>query len=82
MKTIVSINEKSNLKRSKILTYLNASIEGGRIYFKSKYIAKDLNLSTKEVGVLLGLMSKEDNDLEIQKWGISRSVTWKIEQQA
>lgn len=70
---------KDNIIRERILAYLHEGLKKGNHYFKSKYIAKDLGLSSKEVGTNLGILSGECKNLKIEKWGYSKSTTWKIE---
>jgi len=70
---------KENIIRERILAYLLDGIKKGNHYFKSKYIARDLGLSSKEVGTNLGILSGECGKLRIEKWGYSKSTTWKIE---
>ncbi|MDY6965222.1 MAG: hypothetical protein SVM80_04540 [Halobacteriota archaeon] len=65
--------------RDKILVYLIDGLDKGKRYFKSKYIAQDLGLSPKEVGTNLGILSEECESLKIEKWGYSKSTTWKVE---
>lgn len=44
---------ESNSDGERLKTYLKERTRGGDRHFKSKYIAKDLELSSKEVGALL-----------------------------
>lgn len=72
-------SNKDNVIRERILAYLIDGIKKGNHYFKSKYIARDLGLTSKEVGTNLGILSDECGKLKIEKWGYSKSTTWKIE---
>ena len=45
-----TILERYNETQAKILGYLKAGVSKGGRFFKAKYIAKDLGLSSKEVG--------------------------------
>ena len=44
------VNSEYTSTQDRILYYLKSGLEKGKRYFKSKYIAKDLGLSPKEVG--------------------------------
>jgi len=67
-------------KRQTLLKYLRQKAHAGKTYFKSKDIADSINLSSKEVGCnLQSLTEEEDIDLEIEKWSVTRSTTWKIQ---
>ncbi|MBO4354681.1 MAG: hypothetical protein J5788_00510 [Methanomicrobium sp.] len=68
----------SALTQSKILHYLKSGLEAGKRYFKSKYIAKDLGLSPKEVGTNLAILAETCSELEILRWSYSNSTTWKV----
>ncbi len=65
--------------RAKILAYLTDGSDKGPRYYKSKHIANELDLTPKEVGVNLGILQGRVSDLRIEKWGYSKSTTWRVE---
>ena len=75
-------NRKRNLlsaNRRKILReYIKKETANGRIYFKAKDIGKDTGLSNKQIGGGMRMMVEDDSELEIERWGYSKSTTWKI----
>jgi hypothetical protein len=64
--------------QEKILFYLKTGADKGNHYFKSKYIARELGLSAKEVGINLAILSQTCDELEICKWSYSNSTTWRV----
>lgn len=62
----------------RILDYLRDSVSTGEQYFRSKKIAAALGLSSKQVGARLPHLDEKSDDVEIEKWGRSRSTTWKV----
>lgn len=62
----------------RILAYLRDSVSAGESYFRSKHIAKALDLSSKQVGARLPYLDEKTDEVEIEKWGRSRSTTWKV----
>jgi len=72
-------NLKLNMIQKKLVDYLTDGINKGKHYFKSKYIAEDLGLTSKMVGTNLGILSHEYDKLKIEKWGYSKSTTWKVD---
>ena len=70
--------ERYNDIQSKILGYLKAGVAKGSKFFKAEYIAKDLGLSSKEVGTNLAILSQICDDLEISRWSYSNSTTWMV----
>lgn len=62
----------------RILAYLRDSVSAGESYFRSKNIAKALGLSSKQVGARLPHLDEKSDEVEIEKWGRSRSTTWKV----
>lgn len=62
----------------KILDYLRNSVSRGQSYFRSKNIADQLGLSSKQVGARLPRLAEEAEEVEIEKWGRSRSTTWRV----
>ena len=73
-----SLVEKTNDTQLKILGYLKAGIAKGGRFFKAKYIAEDLGLTSKEVGTNLAILSEICEELEISRWSYSNSTTWRV----
>ncbi|WP_459194543.1 DUF7123 family protein [Halosimplex sp. J119] len=63
--------------QSQILAHLREQVDG-TAYFKAKYIAEELGLSPKEVGINMGLLQDRTREVEIEQWGRSDSTTWKV----
>ncbi|RJT07097.1 hypothetical protein [Halococcus sp. IIIV-5B] len=70
---------KFNDKQQRIVAHLYSRLDG-KVYFKSRQIAAELGLSPKEVGANMAGIQERDEDLNliIEKWGRSKSVTWKV----
>jgi hypothetical protein len=82
MSATTRIRDRYNETQRKILYYLNSGLKRGNHYFKSKYIARDLGLSPKEVGTNLGILAEICEDLHIIKWSYSNSTTWMVTSRA
>ena len=78
MSTTKKLRETYNETQHKIVLYLNSGITKGKHYFKSKYIAKDLGLSPKEVGTNMAILADICKELDIIRWSYSNSTTWMI----
>ncbi len=63
----------------RILSYLRESANRGQQYFRARNIAESLELSSKQVGVRLARLTEKAEDVTIEKWGRSRSTTWRVE---
>jgi len=63
----------------RILDYLTESVEAGERYFRAKKIASHLGLTAKQVGVRLPRLAEKSEDVDIEKWGRSKSTTWRVE---
>ncbi|KAF1073638.1 hypothetical protein [Methanogenium sp. MK-MG] len=72
------ISDQYSVTQDRILSYLALGLEAGKHYFKSKYIAKDLGLSSKEVGTNLAILSEICDELDISRWSYSNSTTWRV----
>lgn len=68
-----------NADEQRILDHLRSSVERGQRYFRAKNIAAQLELSAKQVGTRLPRLAEKSEDVEIEKWGRSRSTTWRVE---
>lgn len=62
----------------RILAYLSESVSKGERYFRSKNIAAQLGLSSKQVGVRLPKLAEKSEEVDIEKWGRAKSTTWKV----
>lgn len=62
----------------RILSYLETRVARGKRYFKARGIADSLGLSAKQVGVRLPKLAEEVDDIDIEKWGRTRSTTWRV----
>ncbi|KQC05487.1 MAG: hypothetical protein APR55_01595 [Methanolinea sp. SDB] len=72
------IRDRYNDTQDRIIQYLTAGLKKGKHYFKSKYIAKELGLSPKEVGTNMAILSEICQELAIIKWSYSNSTTWMV----
>jgi DNA-binding Lrp family transcriptional regulator len=61
-----------------IIDYLRDSVSRGQSYFRAKNIADQLGLSSKQVGARLPRLAEEADEVDIEKWGRSRSTTWRV----
>ena len=62
----------------RILAYLSESVSKGERYFRSKNIAEQLGLSSKQVGVRLPELAEKSEEVDIEKWGRAKSTTWRV----
>jgi len=63
----------------RIVDHLRESVERGQQYFRAKSIAENLGLTAKQVGARLPRLAEQSDDVDIEKWGRSRSTTWRVE---
>ena len=61
-----------------ILRYLRESVAAGDRYFRSSQIADAVGLSAKQVGARLAKLRDAQEDIDIDQWGRSRSITWHV----
>jgi len=67
-------------KDERLADYLRARAEDGEMYFKSKFIADDVDLSSKEIGALIVNLQDSVDDLSIERWSYTGATTWRVEQ--
>jgi hypothetical protein len=65
-------------KRDRLEGYLRRRVEDGEFYFKSKYIADAVELSSKEIGALLPAISQSATGFELEEWGYANATTWRV----
>ncbi|EMA08600.1 DUF7123 family protein [Haloferax denitrificans] len=66
-------------KRDRLEQYLSARASEGAFYFKSRHIADEVGLSSKEIGSLVGRLQREAEAVRISQWGYTRGTTWYVE---
>jgi len=68
-----------NPKAEYLLQYLRERAAAGDCYFKSKFIAEDVELSPKEIGALIVRLQESATDLSIEPWSYTGATTWRVE---
>ncbi|MEF8822381.1 MAG: hypothetical protein V5A52_08895 [Halovenus sp.] len=72
-------NVDLSTKASRLCTYLQRRIEeDGTFYTKSRDIAEDIELSSKEIGAAMGQLRETNQQPQIEKWGYTNGTTWRI----
>jgi len=65
-------------KEDRLKAFLARKAEDGEMYFKSKFIADEVNLSPKEIGALMVKLRDSASELEIEKWSYTSATTWRV----
>ena len=70
---------EANPKAEYLREYLRERAAAGDRYFKSKFIAKEIELSPKEIGALIVRLQESATDLSIEPWSYTGATTWYVE---
>jgi hypothetical protein len=73
-----AIKTTYNDKQICLISYLKPRINERKSFFKSKYIARETGLSSKEVGTNMGILAETCPEFLIEKYSYSNSTTWLI----
>ena len=65
-------------KETRLREFLRDKARDGEVYFKSKFIADEVNLSPKEIGALMVKLRDSAVELEIEKWSYTSATTWRV----
>ncbi|MFB6283157.1 MAG: hypothetical protein ABEK59_04385 [Halobacteria archaeon] len=68
-----------NDKQTRILGHIEGQVETGKQYFKSKYMADELGMSSREIGANMLRLAEESERFHIEKWNQTSATTWKVE---
>ena len=71
--------ESTETKQRRLAAYLRERATDGEVYFKSKFIADDVDLSAKEIGALIVKLQESVTDLSIERWSYTGATTWRVE---
>ena len=74
-----STAESTATKQQRLAAYLREQAADGELYFKSKFIADDVDLSAKEIGALIIKLQDSVVDLSIERWSYTSATTWRVE---
>jgi hypothetical protein len=58
--------------------YLRERTEDGELYFKSKFVAGDLDMTPSQVGMLVDRLRGSASGLEIERWAYTNATTWRV----
>jgi len=72
------ISDTYNERQICLISYLKSRLSSGRCFFKSKYIAKETGLTSKEVGTNMAILSETCPDFSIVRYSYSNSTTWLV----
>lgn len=67
-----------NERQIRLINYLESRVKAGKNFFKSKYIAKETGLSSKEVGTNMGILAGTCPEFSIERYSYSNSTTWMV----
>jgi len=65
-------------KTARLERYLREQVEAGERYFKSRFIAEEIELSSREIGAAFTKLSERSAQLEIEQWSYSSGTTWRV----
>ncbi|EJN58198.1 hypothetical protein SAMN04487950_0214 [Halogranum rubrum] len=66
-------------KEERLKQFLLQKAQDGELYFKSKFIADEVDLSPKEIGALMVKLRDSATELTVEKWSYTSATTWRIE---
>ncbi len=71
-------NSELPSKARRLASYLARRVaDEGELYAKSRFIAEDVDLSSKEVGSYMSRIG-ERTDLTVEQWAYTNGTTWRI----
>ena len=66
-------------KARPLVSYLRARVrEEGQLYVKSRVIAEDIDLSSKEIGSYMKRLQTTEIDLTVEQWSYTNGTTWRV----
>lgn len=52
--------------------------EEGELYVKSRVIAEEIDLSSKEIGAYMKRLEEDTTELSVEQWGYTNGTTWRV----
>lgn len=75
----MTVSGTTTRKRERVASYLREELDESPVYVKSKFLADDLDLTSKEIGGVLGRLADADTDLQVEKWSYTNATTWRVQ---
>lgn len=75
---ITNTTTNYNELQIRLLEYLDNQVIAGKNFFKSKFIAREIGISPKEVGTNMGILAEVCTKFSIQRYSYLNSTTWLI----
>ncbi|WP_136688162.1 DUF7123 family protein [Halorhabdus amylolytica] len=72
-------DESTASKEERLRSFLKQKAADGEMYFKSKFIADEVDLSPKEIGAIMVKLRDSASDLNVEKWSYTSATTWRVE---
>ena len=69
---------RGNAKAEQVRDYLLAEASSEGEYFKSRFIAEDLDLTAHEIGAAILKLQSECPELDIEDWSYTSGTTWLV----
>jgi hypothetical protein len=58
--------------------YLRERSADGEYYFKSKFVADDLDMTPSQIGTLVDRLQGSTTGLDIERWAYTNATTWRV----
>ncbi len=69
-------------KARPLVAYLRERVrEEGAIYVKSRFIAEELSLSSKEIGSFMKRLSESETGPAVEAWSYTNGTTWRVSEE-
>jgi hypothetical protein len=66
-------------KARPLVAYLREHVrENGEVYVKSRFIAEEIDLSSKEIGSFMRRLQDGAAGLSVEKWAYTNGTTWLV----
>ena len=73
-----TIPDRYNERQIRLIEYLDSRVKAGKSFFKSKYIARETGLTSREVGTNMGILAETCPEFRIERYSYSNSTTWLV----
>ena len=66
-------------KARPLVAYLRERVsEDGAVYVKSRFIAEEIDLSSKEIGSFMRRLQTAEAGLSVENWAYTNGTTWLV----
>jgi hypothetical protein len=73
-----TLSDTQDSAKQSLERYLIEHVDEGGDFFKSRFIASEIEFSASQIGAAFRKLQSQSDELRIEQWSYTRGTTWKV----